>query len=94
MTQGFVNRLVSNAMNSVAQTYSQPGQREKLEGSLAGLNACLNQKLEGLREVLAEINEYVHLAAKERWENYWWFRLYQAQVEFIINRVSGPSPFI
>jgi hypothetical protein len=83
-----VNEIVKQAISGARRDYALPGQTEKLEGSLAGLEACLNKTQEELLEVLKEADEYVTRAAKEVADNYWWFRCYQAEVEHVCRRCN------
>lgn len=80
-----LNEIVRQAMAGARRDYALPAQIEKLEGSLAGLEACLNRTPEELREVLKEADEYIKLATPD---TYRWFRCYQAEVEFVCKRCN------
>lgn len=61
---------------------------EKLRGSVAGFEACRGQSLDGLRDVLEAAKTATRDAYAREADDYWWFRCYQLEVEWVCNVVS------
>jgi len=86
----FLNKTIEDGIISVKETYKGPKNKDKLDGSLAGFEACRNKLPEELFEIYNLTNEYVINSYKNGdTDNYWWFRHYQSQVEWICNVISA-----
>jgi hypothetical protein len=87
----FLDRLISEAIEGVNRDYTgtTDNQKDKKEGSLAGLEECRGKKPDELVKAYDEALELQQEAYIVRVENYWWFRTYCAEIEFVINVVSA-----
>lgn len=86
----FLARVIDEGINAAKADYKTLGQKNKLEGSLAGFEACIGKLPDELKGIWTEANEYVSVA----WvdgdsEKYWWFRCYQGEIEWVMNVVSA-----
>src|SRR6185369_12703287 len=80
----FLEVLINDGIIAVKKDYAN--RRDKLEGAIAGFEVCRNKQPKDLKEIYNEITEYVNLEDKE---NYWWFRCYQAEVEWVCDVLSA-----
>jgi len=86
----FLNTIIDNGIAGAKTDYTEEQQREHLEGSIAGFEACRNKFPHELIEVYHESNEYANKAFFERdADKYWWFRCYQLEVEWVLNCISA-----
>jgi hypothetical protein len=86
----FINRVIDEGINAAKKDYTKPEEKTRLEGSIAGFEACRNKMPHELIEVDDEARQYAHQAYFERdSEKYWWFRCYQLEVEWVMNCVSA-----
>ncbi len=84
----FLTQLIDDAIVAAKKSYT--GFRtDKLEGSIAGLEACRNKSPDELLDIYIGLSGYVADVFKNVSENYWWFRCYQAEVEWVCNVVSA-----
>lgn len=85
----FLNRVIDDGIAAAKADYKND--KNKLEGSIAGFEACRNKMPTELLEVWKETNAYVTNAFAEHddAEKYWWFRCYQLEVEWVCNVVSA-----
>jgi len=90
----FLNRVIDDGIAAAREDYAKPAQKRKLEGSIAGFEACRNVRPlhahQDLTELLDAARTSTHAASlgDER-EDYWWFRCYELEVEWICNCVSA-----
>lgn len=85
----FIERVINEGIEAAKVDYIKPEDQERLEGSIAGFEACRNKYPFQLVDVLNEANEEMNQAYTERKKNYWWFRCFQAEVEWVCNVVSA-----
>ncbi len=85
----FLNHVIEEGIASARADYSKESQKDKLEGSLDGFEACRNTDPEDLIELHASAKKYLTNAIATRHENYKYFRCYYAEVEFVLNLVSA-----
>lgn len=85
----FLTRIIDEGIAAATADYTDPKDKERLEGSIAGFNACRNQLPEQLVETWSEANKKCNDAFFEQRENYWWFRCFQLEVEWVCNVVSA-----
>lgn len=88
----FLNRIIDDAIAGVNKDYSTEADKQKREASLRGLEICRDKDPQELYEIYCEALEYVNSAAigdvSDRSE-YWWFRHYQLEIEWVCNVVSA-----
>lgn len=85
----FLNRVIDEGIAAATADYTEESDKERLEGSIAGFNACRNLLPEQLVETWQKANDDMNNAFHEQKENYWWFRCFQLEVEWVINVVSA-----
>lgn len=81
--------IINDGIKVATEDYNKPEQKEHLEGSVDGFNACRNLDVAGLIDMYKTANKYVKNAYDEKDEKYWYFRCYQAEIEWVINVVSA-----
>lgn len=85
----FINEVVDRGIEAVRKDYSQPRQRDKLEGSIAGFEACRGKTIDDLR-ILFSASALARRNAQECDDpRFWWYVCYHAEVEWVCNCVSA-----
>lgn len=85
----FLNRVIDDGIAAVKKDYRQPHQKEKRDGSIAGFEACRGKTLLELNELLQASHTSTADAHDRRAKDYWWFRCYELEVEWVCNCVSA-----
>lgn len=94
----FLNTAIEKGIKAAAKDYTEPNQKDKLEGSVAGLNACRDLAPVRLIEILKMAKEQTHeayikevdtLPKQADEKRYWYYRCYELEVEWICNVVSA-----
>ena len=85
--EDFLNEVIDRGIAAAKEDYKDETS-DKLLGSVAGFEACRRKSPLDLLEVYAESQEYAKEAMFQRAENYWYFRCYQMEVEWVLNCVS------
>src|SRR5689334_10677254 len=81
----FLNSIINDGIEGAKCDYNEGN---KLQGAIDGFEACRNLNIEELKSLLKRTNDYVQQAFRENHDNYWYFRCYQAEIEFVISRMS------
>jgi hypothetical protein len=86
----FLEKTINNGIAAAKASYKEEYQKQKLAGSLAGFRECKGRSPQELGELL----ETCAISVKDAFtnndeDNYWWYRCYQAEVEFVCNVVSS-----
>ena len=83
----FINRVVDDGIAAAKSDYG-PGL--KLQGSIAGFEACRNIKSnDEMKDLLEASLIAVEDARNRHSKDYWWFRCYSAEVEWICDCISA-----
>ena len=85
----FLTRIIDEGIAAATADYTDPKDKERLEGSIAGFNACRNLLPEQLVEAWQTATTDVNVAFREQKINYWYYRCFQLEVEWVINVVSA-----
>lgn len=85
----FLNRVIDEGIAAATADYTEPDDKQRLEGSIAGFNACRNLLPEQLVEIWTGAGKLVNVAFGDPEENYWYHRCFQMEVEWVINVVSA-----
>lgn len=85
----FLKRVIDEGIEAATADYTEESDKERLEGSIAGFNACRDKSPEGLVEVWQKASDDMNNAFREQKDNYWWFRCFQLEVEWVCNVVSA-----
>lgn len=84
----FLNEVINIGIESARRDYKDETKPDQLEGSIAGFEACRGKEPVELLEVFRQGHEYANKAYFDRADNYWYFRCYQLEVEWVLNCVS------
>jgi len=85
----FLTRVIDEGIQAATADYVEESDKERLEGSIAGFNACRDKTPEQLVEVWSEVSAKVNNAFGNPEENYWYHRCFQLEVEWVCNVVSA-----
>ncbi len=85
----FLTRIIDEGIAAATADYTDPKDKESLDGSIAGFEACRNLLPEQLVEAWQTATTDVNVAFREQKINYWYYRCFQAEVEWVCNVVSA-----
>jgi hypothetical protein len=87
----FLDQVIDGGIRAAKDDYIGPDEKNKLEGSIAGFEACRNKTSSELLEVWGEANNYANDSFKKHDDpkQYWWFNCYKTEVEWVLNVVSA-----
>jgi hypothetical protein len=85
----FLTRVIDEGIEAATADYTKESEKQQLEGSIAGFNACRDKSPKELVDVWQKASDDMNDAFREQKENYWWFRCYQSEVEWVCNVVSA-----
>lgn len=86
----FMREVIDQGIEGCKESYKgdSPGRKMKREGAVAGFEACREaDSLDELHDVLRKAREQGR--GKFEDDDYWWYRTYQAEVEWVCNVVSS-----
>ncbi len=85
----YLHEVIDDGISAATQDYCRPEQRQKREGSIAGFQACRDKSPDGLKDLLGACRTAT-LDAIDNGDkaNYWWYRCYELEVEWVCNCVS------
>ena len=86
----FINEVVKDGLESIrTNSHTHFDHKDRKEGAIAGFEACMDiETVEMLREVLYAATEKQQEAFKTKSDDYWWFRYFTLQVEWVANCLS------
>lgn len=87
--QYFLEQVINDGIEAAKSDYSGPKDKERLDGSIAGFEACRKKNPDELVDVFQKASEDMNQAYIEQKSNYWWYRCFQAEVEWVCNVVSA-----
>lgn len=87
----FIEKVIERGIAGAIRDYTKPEQKDQLEGSIAGFNACRGKQPGELQEVYNEAAEYSSPLnfIKEDANTLKWFQCYRMEVEWVLNCVSA-----
>ena len=87
----FLEMVIDDGIEAAKADYVKPEQKQKLEGSIAGFNACRKKTPEELLKILRESERTAQQCTviSKREKEYWYYRCYQLEVEWTCNVVSA-----
>jgi len=85
--QEFLTKVIDEGIAAARKDYAD--QKDKLNGSIAGFEACRDKTPEELKLLLESSQISTKDAYTNQLVNYWWFRCYEAEVEWVCNVVSA-----
>ncbi len=81
-----LDKIIDRGIECAKKDYA--GKKDKCDGAVAGFEAC-RLKLPADLMVLYEAAQKERIAARnEHRPNYWYFRCYEAEIEWVLNCVS------
>lgn len=83
-----LNQTIESGIFQAKQSYYRIDDFHKLEGSIAGFEACRNCSLQQISDLIKESNDYVQEARLKNLDNYWFFRCYNAEVYFVYKKLE------
>lgn len=84
----FLDQIINDGIKAATADYTDPKDKNRLEGSIAGFEACRNKSTSELLEVWNETHDYMKYMHDDP-ERYHWLVCYRAEVEWVCNVVSG-----
>src|SRR6266404_1999518 len=85
----FLGRVIDDGIAAAKADYAKPRQKDQLEGSIAGFEACRKKAPLELKNLLEMARQQTRSARVQEAENYWWFRCYELEIEWVCNVVSA-----
>lgn len=87
--QSFLNAIIDDGITEIPLAYPRPEQKDKRDGAIAGFNACRGLVYEQIGELLVQARTEREAAAARNETRYWWHRMYEAQIEWVLNVLSA-----
>jgi len=85
--KAFLDRIIDDGEAWAERDYGEGNL--KLAGAIAGFEACRDKEPKEIRELLDKAHVETMEAAGRKDAKYWWFRVYEAEVEWVANCVSA-----
>ena len=90
----FLTKVIDEGIEAAKADYTEESDKQRLEGSIAGFNACRNKSPEELVEVWKESSKKTNDASHEVYKtkskgDYWYYRCFQLEAEWVCNVVSA-----
>lgn len=85
----FLERVINEGIEAAKESYKQEYQKEKLEGAIAGFEACRGKNPVELVDEYSKALKLQQEAYVLHVDNYWWFRCYTLEIEWVINVISA-----
>lgn len=82
----FLTRVIDEGIAAAIEDYG--ADKHKRDGSVAGFEACRNKQPHELDELRRAASVATHDARCRKAQDYWWFRCYELEVEWVCNVVS------
>lgn len=83
----FLDKVIDRGIEAARSTYVRPDQKKKLEGAIAGFEACRGKGVSYLDALLVQANRKV--ATQFEKEDYQYYSCFQAEIEWVCNCVSA-----
>jgi hypothetical protein len=85
----FLSRIIDEGIDAAKSDYTDPKDKLRLDGSIAGFEACRGKQPNELVEVWQKANDNMNNAFHEEKNDYWWYRCFQLEVEWVCNVVTA-----
>ena len=85
----FLEQVIDKGIEAAKRDYSRPEQKDKLEGSIKGFEACRGKQPQELLELLVSARKETHKAFVNKVTNYWYIRCQEGEIEWVCNCVSA-----
>lgn len=84
-----LNQIIDDGIEAARSDYSQPKDKLKLDGSVAGFEACRGKPPATIQGLIVEFNDDATCKLMERAPDYWYWRCRAAEVEWVANVLSN-----
>ena len=81
--------IIDDGTTEIPLAYPRPDQKNKREGAVAGFEACRDQDDQALLTLLDAARGRTRQAMISGAADYWWHRMFEAQVEWTLNVMSA-----
>lgn len=85
----FLTRVIDDGIAAAKADYIRPDQKEKLEGAIAGFEACRGKSPEKLCQLLTAAGRKTWNAYALQAKDYWRVRCFELEVAWVANVVSA-----
>ncbi len=85
----FLTQIIDRGIAAARMSYAKPRNARKLAGSVSGFEACRNKSIDELKHTLECARIATRDALAQQHDDYWWFRCYALEVEWVCNCVSA-----
>lgn len=85
----FVDRVVTDGIRAAKHDYNVRRDGQKLRGAISGFETCRGKDVSELTELLEAARIATEDAFQRDAPDYWWYRCYQSEVEWVCNCVSA-----
>lgn len=89
----FLERVINDGIAAAKNSYARADQKDKLDGAVAGFEACRNKDPQELKAILSAATIARHEGhpcyPKTSPATYWYYRCYELEVEWVCNVVSA-----
>lgn len=83
-----LNAVIDDGTSEMRLVYTAPRHRIKLEGGIAGFEACRGKEPAEIGRMLVDARERSRRAREIQAADYWYHRYYEAEVEWVANVLS------
>ena len=89
--EDFLDRVIAEGIQGAEEDYagSTPSKILKRTGAVQGFRLCKDCTPEQLKELYGEAGKKVDVAYKAQAQDYWYWRCYQSEIEWVCNVVSA-----
>ena len=92
MTRGeLLDAVIDDACTEIPMAYPRPDQRDKRDGGIAGAQSCRGMEDAALLTHLDAATKRSRDAMARRATDYWWHRMFEIQVEWVLNVLSAAA---
>jgi hypothetical protein len=85
----FLKRVIDDGIEAAKADYDKPEEKERLEGSIEGFEACRGKDPAALFRLLQQARRRTAEAHNGRSDFYWRIRCFEAEIEWICNVISA-----
>jgi len=89
--QEFISKVIERGKVAAKRDYTDAKDKDRLDGSLAGFEACRGLDEEGVLDLFRTANKYKNEAWRDQVDNYWYFVCYALEVEWVLNCISAKN---
>ena len=84
-----LNTIIDDGIEAARGDYTEPRNKPKLDGSIAGFEACRGKSPDQIVLLMQEADATTRQKMMEQAPDYWYWRCYQLEVEWVANVLSA-----